>query len=77
MRGEIASPESPPESAASQYLHRGIHAHNFERHFQLDEHVKVRDAELRNGLLYINLTRDIPATEKPRKIGIVKALKDA
>jgi molecular chaperone IbpA len=52
------------------YLHRGIAARNFEQRFQLAEHVKVVSAKLENGLLFIDLVREIPEALKPRKIEI-------
>jgi molecular chaperone IbpA len=53
-----------------QYLYQGIAGRNFERKFQLAEHVKVVDAKLENGLLHVELEREIPETMKPRKISI-------
>ncbi len=53
-----------------QYLYQGIAERNFERRFQLDEHVKVVDASLENGLLHVELAREIPEAMKPRKISI-------
>jgi molecular chaperone IbpA len=53
-----------------QFLYQGIAARNFERKFQLDEHVKVTSASLSNGLLHIELEREIPEAMKPRKITI-------
>jgi molecular chaperone IbpA len=50
------------------YLHRGIAARDFEHRFQLADHVKVVSARLDNGLLNIELVREIPETLKPRKI---------
>ncbi|QDQ27750.1 Hsp20 family protein [Chitinimonas arctica] len=50
------------------YLHRGIAARNFEQIFHLDDHVKVEVAGLNNGLLTIELKREIPEALKPRKI---------
>lgn len=52
------------------FLHRGIAARNFERKFQLAEHVKVVTAKLENGLLHVALEREIPEAMKPRKISI-------
>ncbi len=52
------------------YLYQGIAERNFERKFQLDEHVKVIDARLENGLLHIELERQLPEAMKPRKIAI-------
>jgi molecular chaperone IbpA len=50
------------------YLHRGIAARDFEHRFQLADHVKVVNAKLDNGLLNIELVREIPEAMKPRKI---------
>lgn len=52
------------------YLHQGIAGRNFERVFQLADHVKVTGATLENGLLNIDLVREIPETMKPRQIAI-------
>jgi molecular chaperone IbpA len=52
------------------YLHRGIAARDFSRKFQLAEHIKVNNAKLENGLLHIDLIRQIPEVMKPRKIEI-------
>ena len=53
-----------------EYLHRGIAARNFERKFQLADHVKVNGAKLENGLLHIELQREIPESMKPRIVEI-------
>jgi len=53
-----------------QYLYRGIAGRNFERRFQLADHVKVVSAKLTNGLLTIELQREIPEEKKPRTISI-------
>jgi len=52
------------------FLHRGIAARDFEQRFQLAEHVKVVSAKFENGLLTIDLVREIPEALKPRKIDI-------
>lgn len=52
------------------YLHRGIATRDFEHRFRLADHVKVVSAKLDNGLLHIELVREIPETMKPRKISI-------
>jgi molecular chaperone IbpA len=52
------------------YVHRGIAARSFERRFVLGDYVQVRNAELRDGLLSIDLVREIPEEMKPRKIAI-------
>ncbi len=55
------------------YLYQGIAERNFERKFQLDEHIRVIDARLENGLLHIELERELPEAMKPRKIAISAA----
>ncbi|HWH21882.1 MAG TPA: Hsp20 family protein [Allosphingosinicella sp.] len=53
-----------------RYIHRGIATRSFERRFALGDYVKVENAELRDGLLRIELVREIPEEMKPRKIEI-------
>lgn len=60
-----------------QYLHRGIARRAFERRFELAEHIKVTGAKLANGLLDIELAREVPEALKPRKIAIGAALVQA
>ena len=54
-----------------QYLYRGIAGRNFERRFQLADHVKFVGAKLSNGLLTIELQREIPEEKKARAIPVV------
>lgn len=54
----------------TEYIYRGIAARPFERTFRLDDHMKVVDAEINNGLLRINLVRQIPEEQKPQNIQI-------
>ena len=54
----------------TQYIHRGIANRQFERRFGLADFIKVTDADLRNGLLSIDLVREIPEAMRPRKISI-------
>ena len=54
----------------SRYLYRGIANRSFERKFQLADYVRVVEAHLENGLLHIELRREIPEAMKPRKIEI-------
>lgn len=58
------------QEGGGTYLHRGIAARSFERRFQLTDHIKVSGAALENGLLHVDLTREIPEALKPRKIDI-------
>ncbi len=64
------SANKEPEQEERQYLHQGIAARNFERRFQLADHVEVRNATFENGLLHIDLKREIPDAMKPRTIEI-------
>jgi molecular chaperone IbpA len=56
--------------AERRFVHRGLAERNFERRFQLAEYVVVTDAQLADGLLAINLKRELPEALKPRRIEI-------
>ncbi len=58
------------EDAERTYLHRGIAARDFEQRFQLANHVKVTAASFENGMLTIDLVREVPEALKPRRIEI-------
>jgi molecular chaperone IbpA len=58
------------ETQNEGYLHRGIAGRPFEHRFELADHVRVSAADLTNGLLSIDLVREIPEAMKPRKIDI-------
>ncbi|MBK5964924.1 heat-shock protein [Thiocystis minor] len=58
------------DSADRKFLYRGIANRNFERKFQLADYVQVLEARLENGLLHIDLRREIPEAMKPRKIEV-------
>ncbi|MBU3023361.1 Hsp20 family protein [Aestuariibacter sp. A3R04] len=58
------------ETNEKKFLHRGISERNFERKFQLGDHVKVTGADVENGLLHIDLARVVPEAKKPRRIAI-------
>ena len=63
--------EKADEAAGdSEFLYRGIAKRAFERRFQLADHVEVQSASLKNGLLHIDLLRNIPEAMKPRRIAI-------
>lgn len=61
---------SPDVPEGKNYLHKGIGNRNFRRQFTLAEHIEVEDAELENGMLHINLVRNVPEAQKPKKISI-------
>ena len=58
------------EDRGSDYIYRGIATRSFERRFALADHIQVRGADLKDGLLAIELVREIPEAMKPRKISI-------
>ena len=58
------------EQVERQYLYQGIAARNFERRFQLADHVRVESATIADGLLHVDLGREIPEAMKPRRIEI-------
>jgi molecular chaperone IbpA len=62
--------EKDETASAQAFLHRGIAARAFERKFDLADHIIVTGAEMENGLLHIDLVRDVPEEKKPRKIMI-------
>lgn len=65
--------EKKPEDKEREFLHRGIAARSFERRFQLADHVEVTTAGLKDGLLHIELVRNLPERMKPRVIAIGSA----
>jgi len=69
-------PEDDDEEGR-EMLHRGIASRAFERRFQLADHVEVKSANLKNGLLHIDLVREIPEAMKPRKIAISNGTDEA
>jgi molecular chaperone IbpA len=58
------------EEPAVQFLHRGIAGRSFERRFELADYIRPTGASLVNGLLHIELTREVPEALKPRSIPI-------
>ena len=61
------------EDQSRAYLHRGIAERAFERRFQLADHVKATGASIENGLLHVDLVREVPEALKPRRIEITGA----
>jgi len=68
IKGEKVANENG--KANGEVLYRGIAARAFERSFQLADHVTVKNASLENGLLHVDLEREIPEAKKPRSIPI-------
>lgn len=63
------------DTEARTYLHRGIATRAFSRRFHLADHVKVTGASHENGMLHIDLLREVPEALKPRRIEIATAPK--
>jgi molecular chaperone IbpA len=59
-----------PEQENAHFLHRGIATRNFKQSFSLADYVKVKGASLENGLLTVDLVREVPEEMKPRRIEI-------
>lgn len=67
----ISGEKTPGQDAAKpEILHQGIAARAFVRRFQLADHVQVTGASLENGLLHVELVREVPEAKKPRVIPI-------
>jgi molecular chaperone IbpA len=62
--------EKKAEDKERRFLHRGIGTRTFERRFQLADHVEVKGADLKDGLLHIDLVRNVPEKLKARTIAI-------
>lgn len=67
VRGEKTASD---EQEDATYLHRGIATRAFDRKFQLADHMQIQGASLKNGLLHIELVREVPEDKKLRKIEI-------
>lgn len=66
----IVKGNKPDENAEGEYLHVGIAQRGFERRFELADYVRVSAADLADGLLVIDLVREVPEAMKPKKIAI-------
>ena len=62
--------EKNAEDKERQFLHRGIATRSFDRRFRLADHVEVKGADLKDGLLHVDLVRNVPERLKPRSIAI-------
>lgn len=65
-----AESKTPNESAAIEYIHRGLAARDIEKRFGLTEHMEVGEAKVANGLLTVYITVIVPEAPKPRQIEI-------
>jgi molecular chaperone IbpA len=62
--------KAPQEREGRAFLHRGIAGRAFERRFVLADHIVVQGADLENGLLHVQLRREVPEALKPRRIAV-------
>ena len=69
----VISGKKASAEGEAKYLHRGIAERAFERRFQLADHVRATSAVTANGLLHVDLVREVPEALKPRTIQIAKA----
>ena len=67
----LVTGKAKKEEENVRYLHRGIARRAFERRFSLADHIKIVGAKLLNGMLHVDLAREVPEEMKPRKIAIV------
>jgi len=67
VKGESITTDYPTE----QYLHRGLATRDFVKEFPLAEHIEVSGASIKNGMLTVNLVRNIPESAKPKVIDII------
>jgi molecular chaperone IbpA len=70
----IVSARKSEDEGERSYLHRGIATRAFERKFQLADHVKVTGASHADGMLHIELEREVPEALKPRRIAITSGM---
>lgn len=64
--------KKPEESVERKFLHQGIAARQFERRFQIADYVRVELASLEDGLLHVDLVREVPDAMKPRTIPVTR-----
>ncbi|MEP5155075.1 Hsp20 family protein [Planktotalea sp.] len=69
----ISARKAEGDSVERSYLHRGIATRAFERRFHLADHVRVTGASHEDGMLHVDLTREVPEALKPRQIEIARA----
>ena len=69
----ISGKKEKAADEGAKFLHRGIATRSFERRFDLADHIRVTGAGLENGLLHVDLVREVPEAKKPKTIKIATA----
>ncbi len=64
--------ERPDGEDGRSFMHRGIATRSFERRFQLADHIQVTGAALADGLLHVDLVREVPEDKKPRRVAVAR-----
>ncbi len=74
IAGRLQTDENQPDERV--FLYRGIAERAFERRFSLADHIKVSGARLNDGLLHVDLVREVPEAAKPRRVEITNAVSE-
>jgi len=69
----ISGEKKDTSDSEKEYVHRGLALRNFEKAFQMSEHMEVKSAEIKNGLLTVTIERVVPEALLPRKIQILES----
>ena len=70
VKDNVLSIEGEQDEALSDYVHKGISTRNFKRVFSLSKYMEVTSADMKDGVLQIEIQRNIPESEKPKRINI-------
>ena len=70
VKNNILSIEGKRDEALNEYLHKGISTRNFKRVFSLSKYMEVTSADMKDGVLQIEIQRNIPESERPKRIDI-------
>ena len=73
----VIAAKKAEDSEARTFLHRGIATRAFERRFHLADHIRVSGASHVDGMLHVDLVREVPEALKPRRIEIARSVEDA
>lgn len=77
VKGQKQRPAETNDEKPRKFIHQGIGQRNFEKTFELGENVKVLDAHLELGILHIDLEKQLPETQQPKKVAIKQLESDS